>query len=357
MTDWTRLTDFIAANECQWTREPQATPDQWGIHLQDTPPHNRLLGPVFSRGAPSGLICKNGETLCQWGDIHRADMTFSVTKTCLALLTGIAADNGLIKNIDDPVYQYTDLAGFTDTHNRQITFRQMLQFTSEWSGVCFGIPDQVDHYRAVALQADAAGTADNVKGTKRPLCKPGTHWEYNDIRINQFSLALMHIFERALPDVFKEYVADPIGVSHTWSWHGYENSYVEINGNHLQSVPGGGHWGGGLVISPADQALIGQLMLQRGQWQGRSLISADWIREMLTPCPIAPFYGFFTWLNTGHCISKAASPESYFAMGIGGQLIWHDPIHKSVSVFRWLADNSYESMIELAAEQISANAF
>ena len=107
------------------------------------------------------------------------------------------------------------------------------------------------------------------------------------------------------------------------------------------------------MISPADQALIGQLMLQNGQWQGRSLISADWLRQMLTPCPIAPFYGFFTWLNTGNCVSKAASPESYFAMGIGGQLIWHDPVNQSVSVFRWLADNSFEEVIKLAAEQLS----
>jgi len=224
MTDWTKLTDFIAANECHWTREPKATTDQWGIHLQDTPPHNTLLGPVFSRGAPAGLICKNGETLCEWGDIHRADMTFSVTKTCLALLTGVATDQGLIKNIDDPVYQYTDLAGFKDTHNRQITFRQMLHFTSEWSGVCFGVPDQVDHYRSVSIQADST-TTKNIKGDKRPLSKPGTHWEYNDIRINQFSLALLNIFQRPLPDVFKEYITDPIGVSNTWSWHGYETGW------------------------------------------------------------------------------------------------------------------------------------
>ncbi len=354
MTDWTKLTDYIANNECQWTREPEATSDQWGIHLQDTPPHNKLLGPVFSRGAPAGLIHKNSETLCQWGDINRADMTFSVTKTCLALLTGVAFDHGLISNIDDPICQYTDLAGFTDSHNKEITFRQMLHFTSEWSGVCFGIPDQVDHYRIVAMQAERTNNATNAKGSKRPLSKPGTHWEYNDIRINQFSLVLLHIFERSLPDVFKEYVTDPIGVSDTWSWHGYENSYVEINDEYLQSVPGGGHWGGGLVISPADQALIGQLMLQHGQWRGKSLISADWIRAMLTPCPIAPFYGFFTWLNTDHCISKAASPESYFAMGIGGQLIWHDPGQQLVGVFRWLSDNSFETVIKLTSEQLDS---
>jgi len=352
MSSWNKLTDYVTENECTWSRVPKPDSEQWGIHLQDTPPHNTLLGPVFARGGPAGVITRNGEALHQWGDIHRADMTFSVTKTCLALLTGVAVDQKLIKNIDDPIHQYTDLTGFKEDPNKQITFRQMLQFTSEWSGVCFGIPDQVDHYRTISLQP-ATETKGQTKGMKRLLKKPGSHWEYNDIRINQYSLALLHIFKQPLPDVFKQKIADPVGLSETWSWHGYENSYVQIDGTRMQSVPGGGHWGGGLRICAADQALLGQLMLQHGQWLGESVISADWIKEMLTPCPIAPFYGFFTWLNTNNCISKAASAQSYFAIGIGGQLVWHDPSINTVGVFRWLQDNSIEAVLELAMAQIN----
>jgi len=228
----------------------------------------------------------------------------------------------------------------------------MLQFTSEWSGVCFGIPDQVDHYRTVSLQP-ATRSNGQTKGMNRPLNEPGTYWEYNDIRINQYSLALLHLFQQPLPDIFKQHIADPVGLSDNWSWHGYENSYVKINGTRMQSVPGGGHWGGGLKISAADQALLGQLMLQHGQWRGETIISSDWIEKMLTPCPIAPFYGFFTWLNTNNCISKAASAQSYFAMGIGGQLIWHDPVLDTVGVFRWLRDGSMEAVLELTVAKIN----
>ncbi len=349
MYDWSELKAFVNSNECNWTREPESTLDQWGIHLLDTPPHNKLLGPVFARGGPAGLVSVAGNTLCEWGDIHRPDMTFSVTKTCLALITGIAVDAGLIKNIDDSIHKSLPGIGFDDNHNRQITFRQMLQFTSEWSGNCFGIPDQVDHYRNVSMQPVASTRA---KGDARAMRIPGSHWEYNDIRINQFSLALLHLFKKPLPEVFKEHIMDPIGASDTWQWHGYDNSYVEINGKSMQSVPGGGHWGGGLVIAPADQALLGQFMLQQGQWHNKQLLSSNWIKQMLTPCTIAPYYGFFTWLNTGNTISKSASPESYFAMGIGGQLVWHDPVRHAVCVFRWLGEDATQRAIELVTAQL-----
>ena len=349
MPDWDDLISYVTANECSWPRQPTPNDPQWGIHLQDSPPHNRLLGPVFPRGGPSGLIRVHGETVCEWGDIHRPDMTFSVTKTCLAMVAGIAADQGLLNNIDSPVCHDVPESGFDNEHNRQITWRQLLHFTSEWSGKCFGIPDQIDHYRVVSMQPQAATPA---KGTKRKLKQPGTHWEYNDVRINQFSLALLRLFQRPLPDVLNEFIMKPIGASDNWAWHGYENSYVEINGNSIQSVPGGGHWGGGLVIAPSDQALIAQLLLDHGRYNNKTLISKQWVESMLTPCPIAPFYGFFTWLNTANSISKAASPESYFAMGIGGQLIWHDPIRELVAVFRWLAEDAMEPVIKMVVKTL-----
>ena len=350
MQDWNRLIRYVTDNECTWPREPTDKSDEWGIHQLDTPPHNQLLGPVFARGGPAGLVRVNNETVCQWGDIHRPDMTFSVTKTCLALTAGIAIDRGLIADIDAPVYKDVPGIGFDDPHNRQITWKHLLQFTSEWSGSCFGIPDQVDHYRQVSLQP---GTTTNNKGEERKLCSPGSYWEYNDVRMNQFSLALMHVFKQTLPEIFRENIMQPVGASDNWKWHGYSNSFITIENQSMQSVPGGGHWGGGLVIAAHDQALIAQLLLNRGNWQGRQLVSQSFLNSMLTPCDIAPFYGFFIWLNTDNVISKAASSSSYFALGVGGQLVWHDPANDLIAVFRWLGDDAMEHAIELVMETIS----
>ena len=59
------------------------------------------------------------------------------------------------------------------------------------------------------------------------------------------ALAALHVWRRPLPQVLRDMVMNPIGASNTWRWHGYENSWVVIDGLNVQSVSGGGHWGGG----------------------------------------------------------------------------------------------------------------
>ena len=82
----------------------------------------------------------------------------------------------------------------------------------------------------------------------------------------------MLAFRQPLQDVLKKKIMEPIGATDTWSWHGYKNSWVEIEGKKLQSVSGGGHWGGGLWISTKDLARLGQLMLNKGYWNDKEII-------------------------------------------------------------------------------------
>lgn len=346
-TRWQPLVDLAQEHACNWSIEPDSDGNEWGIHQLDDPPHNRLLGPVFSRGGPAGMIFKEGQELCRWGDIDRPDMTFSVTKTYLALTAGVAFDQGLLADPDEPVHRRLPNIGFDTEHNRNITWRHLLHFTSEWEGNCFDVPDQIDRYRLLDFQPD---THTERKGDLRPLKAPGTYWEYNDVRINQFSYALMHLFRRPLPDVFRECVMQPLAASDTWQWHGYKNSWCNIDGTDMQSVPGGGHWGGGMVISARDQSRVAHLIMNHGVHEGRQLISPEWISLMLTPCPIAPFYGFFTWLNTDRIISKSALPTSYFSLGIGGQLIWHCPEQQVIGIFRWIDSERTENYLQLVNE-------
>ena len=108
---------------------------------------------------------------------------------------------------------------------------------------------------------------------------------------------------------------DPIGASPTWEWHGYRNSYVEIDGRRMQSVSGGSHWGGGVFIHAQDQARIGLMLLRGGVWDGRRILSEDWIARMRVPCPLYPQYGYLWWLNTGRALYPSASEASYCAIG------------------------------------------
>ena len=321
---------FAIDHETSWSRKID---ERWGIHHDDPPPWNRLLGPVHARGPVSGIIVLNGKTLTSWGEPERPDLTFSIAKTYLALLAGIAHDRGLLPDVDEPVGARISGIGFDKGRNAQVTWAHLLQQTSEWEGACSGVPDQVDRYRILSFQG---GSAAGKKGDPRPLQAPGSYWEYNDVRINQLSLALLHLFRRPLPDVFREAIMRPIGASDQWRWAGYDNAWIDLDGRRVQSVPGGSHWGGGVSIGSADQALVGQLLLDDGSANCRQVISADWIQRMRTPCRIAPFYGYLVWINHAQRIFPSVPASSYFAIGAGSSFTWVEPERRMVLVVRWI---------------------
>src|SRR4051794_17703101 len=92
---------------------------------------------------------------------------------------------------------------------------------------------------------------------------------------------------------------DPIGASNTWRWFGYDNAWVVIDGQPVQSVTGGGHWGGGMFINAYDMARFGYLTLRRGKWGDRQLLSETWVNMALTPTGLQSPYGFINYfLNT-----------------------------------------------------------
>ena len=177
---------FAEAHETPWTRDPLREPQRFGVHHDDPPPWNHLRGPVHERGPCSGVVWQHGVEMDSWGQPGRSDQTFSVAKTCLALLAGVAQARGLLPDVDRPVAAQLPGIGFDTPHNAPITWRPLLEQTSEWEGSCFGLPDQVDRWRNVAHDPRPPG---GPKCGSRPLQAPGTYWEYNDVRINQLSLA------------------------------------------------------------------------------------------------------------------------------------------------------------------------
>jgi len=172
------------------------------------------------------------------------------------------------------------------------------------------------------------------------------------VRVNRLSLALLRLWRRPLPEVFRELVMDPIGASDTWEWHGYRNSWVEIDGRRMQSVSGGSHWGGGIFIHARDQARIGLMLLRGGVWEGRRILSEDWIARMLVPCSIYPQYGYLWWLNTGRAMYPSASERSYSASGAGGNLTWIDPDNDLVAVMRWIDPAARDGFMQRVMQAI-----
>ena len=330
---------YAAEHETPWGRDlAEMVANDFG----ERPPWNGTLGPVRPREGPNGLVLHGGQIVAEWGDTARVDMTFSVAKSYLSILAGLAWDRGLIGDPDDRVRLTVDDGGFDPPHNERITWHHLLQQTSEWEGALWDKPDLIDRNRAVGGRQSAA-----PKGTHRDLGPPGQFWEYNDVRVNRLSLALMHVWRRPLPEVFRELVMDPIGASPDWEWHGYRNSYVEIDRKPVQSVSGGGHWGGGVFISARDQARIGLMLLRRGVWGTHRILSEAWIDRMLEPCPLYRNYGYLWWLNTTRGLYPNASAASYYARGAGGNLTWIDPENDIVAVLRWTAPAAMNDFMRL----------
>ena len=329
---------LAAERESPWDRDLAAVV---AANFEEEAPWNATLGPTRPRGGPQGLILRHGRILAEWGDTARPDMTFSVAKSYLAILAGLAFDRGLLPDPQERVPERIGDGGFEPPHNHRITWHQLLQQTSEWEGVLWDKPDLIDRNRAVGGMPSVA-----KKGTHRDLAPPGEFWEYNDVRINRLALALTRLWRRPLPEVFRELVMQPIGASPDWEWAGYHNSWIEIDGRRVQSVPGGGHWGGGVFIGARDQARLGLLILNGGQWNGRRILSEEWIRRMREPCPLNPRYGYLWWLNTGRALYPSAPETSFFARGAGGNVTWIDPEHDLVAVLRWTDPAAVDGFIK-----------
>jgi CubicO group peptidase (beta-lactamase class C family) len=306
-----------------------------------------IIGPVAERGGPSGIVLHRGERVAEWGGADRPDMTFSIAKSYLSVLAGLAVKDGLIANIDEPVCKSVDGPHFRSPHNAKITWRHMLQMNSEWRGEIFGKDDQVDHHRQGGLGAD-----NSRKGQLREVGAPGSYYEYNDVRVNALAYALLCRFRRPLPEVLRERIMDRIGASANWKWEGYYTSWVEIDGKRMQSVTGGGHWGGGMFISARDHARFGLFISRNGVWEGEQILPADWMRRSLEPSPTLDRYGFLWWLNRGREANSKLPSNSFSAIGSGGNYLWISPDDEIVAVMRWLNPAHLQEFLEMLVGSI-----
>jgi CubicO group peptidase (beta-lactamase class C family) len=290
-------------------------------------PFDTPIGPVKERGAANGLIVRGGYVVAEWGDTSRVDMTFSVTKTFLSTVVGLAWQQGLIRNLKDPARDYMPVPGYFEGHNATITWEHLLRQTSDWQGTLWGKPDWAD-------RPEGATPAD---WPNRKLSEPGTRYKYNDTRVNMLALLALHVWRRPLPAVLRDEVMVPIGASTTWRWYGYDNSWIELDGEKVQSVTGGGHWGGGMFISARDMARFGYLFLRNGRWKDRQIVSPEWIAMARTGGPANAEYGYMNWfLNPGRKSLPAAPESSVTFRGNGQNIIYIDWEHDLVVVTRWI---------------------
>lgn len=286
------------------------------------------------------LIAKHQPNICQivayrnnekvysdcWNDYKADDCThiMSATKSIIALLIGIALDKGQIRSIDDKVLDY-----FPDYKVKRgektiydVTIRHLLTMRAPykckgdpWTKVCFS-----DNWTFSSL---------DFLGGRKGLTD---EFNYQTVCLHILSGILYRVTGMKTVDYVNRYLFEPLGVAM------HENYYAETAEEHkrftIGKTPKDNIWfcdpdglgtpGYGLCMSAEDMAKIGLLCLNKGIYDGKQIVSANWIEEMTTPRTVESDhfrgmdYGNLWWI-----IDR--EKKIYAAIGNSGNVIYVNP--------------------------------
>ncbi len=241
----------------------------------------------------------------------------SATKSIGSILTGIAIDKGFITSETEPIYKffeddYKPTNGWTD-RARQVEIRHLLSMMSGYE-----CDDLATHF---ACESAMHRSDDWVQySLDLPFVHPpGEHWAYNSSSLILVGEAITRTSKLKVDAFADRHLFEPLGIKQ-FRW---------------QHSPKGRAWiGGGARMIPREMAKIGQLMLNRGAWNGRRLLSEEWINKSTTKqgeMRSGVDYGYL-W-QRGFSYIGQDLVTAYWASGNGGQYIIVMPDHGMVVVF------------------------
>jgi CubicO group peptidase (beta-lactamase class C family) len=241
----------------------------------------------------------------------------SATKSIGSILTGIAIDNGFVQSETDPIHAYfeNDYApsyGW-DRRSRQVEIRDLLSMMSGY--------DCDDLATDFACEDAMYGTDDWVQyALDLPFAHdPGQHWAYNSSSLILVGEAIARGSGLTLDEFAERYLFEPLG----------------IRGIQWNISPKGRAWiGGGARMTPREMAKTGQMMLNGGLWNGKRILSKEWIDKSTArqgEMHSGVDYGYL-W-QSGEAVFGNRMIRGYWASGNGGQYIIVLPDDAMVAVF------------------------
>lgn len=230
------------------------------------------------------LILHRGEVVAEhyWRghDASARTCSMSMAKTLVGLLVGTAIADGAIGGVDEPACKY--LSEWAGDGRSAITLRQLLQMTS-------GLAD-AEHYDdpfSPVGQMWLGPDSLSVVAATRLECEPGSRFNYNSIDTQALGTVLERATGRRYADYLSEKVWRPIGATDAAVW-------LDRNGGLAKMF-------GGVLATARDWARVGLLLQNQGRVGGRQVIPAAWVRDMVTPSPREPDYGYQVWLGRDGC--------------------------------------------------------
>ena len=280
------------------------------------------------------VVLKDGREVYanEWNGYKRDDCVhiMSATKSVVSLLTGIALDKGMIKSIDDRVLDY-----FPDYQVKRgekaaqdVTIRHLLTMRAPYK--CKGDP-----WSKVCSSSDWTKTSLDLLGGRKGLTD---EFNYQTVCLHILSGLLYQVSGMKTVDFANEYFFEPLGIRK------HENFYARSAEEHkaftIEKTPKGNVWfadpeglgtpGYGLCMSAQDMAKIGQMCLNRGEYEGRRVVPEKWIHDMTVPREVTGpnfrgmQYGYLWWI---------IHPEKsvYAAIGNSGNVIYVNPGESTVA--------------------------
>lgn len=293
-----------------------ATPESQGVDGAKLQEAVALLEKTVGKdGVHELVIVRNGRIIWQGDDIDKVHGVWSFTKSFTSTTLGLLIDDGKC-TLDTKA---KDVLPSMAAAYPEVTLRHFATMTSG--------------YRATNDEPQGTYThgPSNTPFVPNPeplFTPPGTKFAYWDSAMNQFANVLTHLAGEPIEELFRRRIADPIGMNRAkWDWGDWGPvDGIVVNG-------GSGNKSGPMKISARETARFGLLFLNRGNWNGKQLISEGWVDEatrVQVPATLPPGhsksekegpgeYGFNWWINgvkpDGKRKYPGAPPGTYCGAG------------------------------------------
>lgn len=306
----------------------------------------RLLSKELEHYKTDGLIVlHNGNLLYEnyWNNnsANSKHIAFSVTKSFVSALVGIALDEGLIDNIEDPITKY--LSDFNGTGYEGVRIKDILQMSS---GVDFNedyADPKSDINRFGRATARGSSFRDFAKSLERGR-EPGTYHHYVSIDTQVLGFLLAEVTGMPLKEYLYKKIWNKIGME--------DDAFFIVDNNGVEMALGG------LNATLRDYAKFGELYLNRGKWNGEQVVPASWVDASHTTdgphlkpgeseLSSSPWgYGLQWWV-------PGFPDTDYTASGVYNQYIYIDPltnvvIAKTSSNHRYTSEKEYSKAAHVA---------
>lgn len=263
----------------------------------------------------------------------------SVSKSIASLLVGIAVEQGAIRSLDQPVVELFpeyDLSGASEW-KRSLTLRHLLTMRT-------GYQWYESPYAGSPLEKLNENSQDWIRFMLEwPMAEPpGQRFNYNTGGVVLLAGALARATGMPADEFAERYLFDPLGIDQLL-W--------------IEGPNGLPHMGGGLYMRPRDMARIGQLVLNKGRWNGRQVVDAGWLEASMKPAvrdawkfgdrPVD--YGYLWWIAD----LGGRDAAVYIAAGSRGQWIMVVPEHELVVVATgWEYGDDWVAPVDLVFDEV-----